>query len=269
MFGAERALRIVVKGGGDLASGVAWRLWRCGFLITVTEVERPTCIRRAVAFAEAVWEGETMVEGVKARRVSGPAGVETAWRERVLPVVVDPSASLVSEMSPDVVVDAILAKRNLGTRITDAPLVIGLGPGFVAGVDVHAAVETMRGHFLGRVIWEGEALPNTGIPGPVGGHTERRVIRAPSSGTFRARRAIGDLVVEDEVVADADGDPVRSRLPGVLRGILHDGIQVHPGMKVGDVDPRGVREHCFTVSDKALAIAGGVLEAILSEGRGE
>lgn len=268
-MGVDRTLRVVVKGGGDLASGVAWRLWRCGFLVAVTEVERPTCIRRAVAFAEAVWAGETTVEGVKARRVSGLAGVDAAWQAGVLPVVVDPLASLVGDIAPDVVVDAILAKKNLGTRITDAPLVVALGPGFVAGADAHAVIETMRGHFLGRVIWEGEALPNTGVPGPVGGHTERRVIRAPSSGTFRAWRAIGDLVAEGEVVADVDGDPVRSRLAGVLRGILHDGIQVHQGMKVGDVDPRGVREHCFTVSDKALAIAGGVLEAVLSKMRGE
>ncbi len=252
-----------------MASGVAWRLWRCGFLVAVTEVERPTCIRRAVAFAEAIWEGETVVEGVRARRASGSAGVETAWQENVLPVVADPSAGIVSELSPDVVVDAIIAKRNIGTRITDAPMVIGLGPGFTAGEDVHAVIETMRGHFLGRVIWQGEALPNTGIPGQVGGHTERRVVRAPSSGLFRGRRAIGDLVSEGEIVADVDGDPVRTRLAGVLRGILHDGVQVHEGMKVGDVDPRGVREHCFKVSDKALAIAGGVLEAILSSMRAE
>lgn len=258
-----RTVTVVVKGGGDLASGAAWRLWKCGFRVVVTEIPAPTVIRRKVAFATAVWEGETVVDGVRARRVEGAEGVRATWAEGILPVVVDPEAAIVRELRPDVVVDAILAKRNLGTRITDAPLVIGLGPGFTAGEDVHAVIETMRGHTLGRVIWRGQALPNTGIPGEVGGHAERRVVRAPCAGMFRGVREIGDMVRDGDIVAYVDAEPVRTRLSGVLRGLLHDGLQVHANMKVGDVDPRAEREHCFTISDKALAIAGGVLEAIL------
>lgn len=258
-----KTFRVVVKGGGDLASGVAWRLWNSGFQVVITEVAQPTAIRRAVSFAEAVWEGEAVVEGVRARRVSGAAEAEAAWTQGILPIVVDPSARIVAQLPADIVVDAILAKQNLGTRMTDAPIVIALGPGFTAGVDAHAVIETMRGHWLGRVIWDGQALPNTGIPAEMGGHGERRVIRAHRAGAFRGVRAIGDFVEEGETVAEIDGEPVPARLRGVLRGLLHDGLSVHPGMKVGDVDPRGEREHCFTISDKALAIAGGVLEAIL------
>ncbi|MDH7487949.1 MAG: selenium-dependent molybdenum cofactor biosynthesis protein YqeB [Anaerolineae bacterium] len=258
-----KTVTVVVKGGGDLASGVAWRLWNCGFQVVVTEIPAPTVIRRKVAFATAVWEGETVVDGVRGRKVEGAEGVRAAWAEGVLPVVVDPEAAIICELRPDVVVDAILAKRNLGTRITDAPLVIGLGPGFTAGEDVHAVVETMRGHTLGRVIWQGQALPNTGIPGEVGGYAEQRVVRAPCAGVFRGVREIGDMVDVGDVVAYVDNEPVRVRLKGVLRGLLHDGLTVHANMKVGDVDPRAAREHCFTISDKALAIAGGVLEAIL------
>lgn len=258
-----KIVTVVVKGGGDLASGVAWRLWNCGFQVVVTEIPAPTVIRRQVAFATAVWEGETTVDGVRARRVEGVDGIRAAWAEGVLPIVVDPEAAIVRDLRPDVVVDAILAKRNVGTRITDAPLVIGLGPGFTAGEDVHAVIETMRGHTLGRVIWEGQALPNTGIPGEVGGFAEQRVVRAPCAGVFRGVREIGDMVNEGDIVAYVDAEPVRVRLKGVLRGLLHDGLRVHANMKVGDVDPRAEREHCFTISDKALAIAGGVLEAIL------
>jgi xanthine dehydrogenase accessory factor len=261
VFGKD--LRVVVKGGGDLASGVAWRLWNSGFLVVVAEIAQPTAIRRAVAFATAVWDGATVVGGVRARRVEGAAGAEAAWTERILPVLVDPQAGIVRQLPADVVVDAILAKRNTGTRLSDAPLVIGLGPGFTAGVDVHAVVETMRGHALGRVIWQGEALPNTGVPGEVGGFSELRVVRSPCDGVFAGIRSIGDFVDADETLARVDGEPVRSRLKGVLRGLAHDGLRVHAGMKVGDVDPRAKREHCFTISDKALAVAGGVLEAIL------
>jgi len=203
------------------------------------------------------------VEGIRARLVDGLEEARRALAEGVVPVLVDPQARMAMELQPQVVVDARMAKRNLGTRMDEAQVVIGLGPGFVAGRDVHAVVETLRGHYLGRVILEGEAAPNTGIPGPVGGESERRVLRAPTEGVFRALKRIGDMVAEGEVVARVDGEPVRSRLSGVLRGILHDGLTVRRGMKVGDVDPRGVRDYCFTISDKALAVGGGVLEAIL------
>ncbi len=254
---------VVVKGGGDLGTGAAWRLHRAGFRVLVTETAQPTVIRRTVAFASAVYEGSITVDGVTARRVEDEAGIRAAWAADEVPTVVDPQGEWVARLRPQVVVDAIMAKQNTGTRITDAPIVVALGPGFVAGVDCHAVVETNRGHNLGRVILEGSAEPNTGVPGEVGGESARRVLRAPKDGLFRGGRAIGDRVRAGEVVAYVDDAPVVSQLDGVLRGLLHDGLAVHAGMKVGDVDPRAVVAHCFTISDKALAIGGGVLEAIL------
>ncbi|MDY7039998.1 MAG: selenium-dependent molybdenum cofactor biosynthesis protein YqeB [Chloroflexota bacterium] len=256
-------LLVVVKGGGDLASGVAYRLHRVGMRVVITELPRPTVIRRPVAFASAVFEGEVTVEGVTARLVESPARALTCLDEGVIPVLVDPEANVVRELHPDAVVDATLAKRNLGTRLTDAPVVVALGPGFTAGADCHAVVETERSHFLGRVITEGQAAPDTGVPGAVLGHAEDRVVRAPCGGTFRGERRIGDRVEAGQPVARVDGEPVVARISGVLRGLLADGLPVHAGMKVGDVDPRGVVEHCFTISDKARAVGGGVLEAIL------
>lgn len=262
MLGLDK-VTVIVKGGGDLGTGVAWRLHRCGFRVLVTETARPTVIRRAVAFASAIYEGSITVDGVTARRVEDEAGIRAAWAADEVPVVVDPEAEWVRRLRPQAVVDAIMAKRNTGTRITDAPIVVALGPGFVAGVDCHAVVETNRGHNLGRVILEGSAEPNTGVPGEVGGESARRVLRAPKDGLFRGVRAIGDRVQAGEVVAYVDDAPVVSRLDGVLRGLLHDGLPVHAGMKVGDVDPRAVVAHCFTISDKSLAVGGGALEAIL------
>lgn len=254
---------VVVKGGGDLATGVAHRLHRAGMRVVITELPRPTVIRRPVAFASAVFEGEISVEGVTARRVESVTQALACLDEGVVPVLVDPQAGVVRELRPDVVVDATIAKRNLGTHISDAPIVVALGPGFTAGVDCHAVVETARGHYLGRVITQGQATPNTGVPGAVLGYTEERVIRAPCGGVFRGERQIGDRVEAGQTVARVDGEPVVARISGVLRGLLADGLPVHAGMKVGDVDPRGVVDHCFTISDKARAVGGGVLEAIL------
>ncbi len=262
--GYDRALApllVVVKGGGDLGSGVAWRLHRCGFRVVILEQPQPTVIRRAVAFASAVFEGEVTVEGVRGRRAA-LGEVEGLLAQGMVPVLVDPEARSLGVLQPAVLVDAIVAKRNTGTQITDAPLVIALGPGFCAGRDCHAVVETARGHFLGRVYWQGEALPNTGIPGEIAGVGEERVLRAPADGRFEALAEIGDRVEAGQVVARVQGEPVVTRIHGVLRGLLHPGLQVRAGQKVGDVDPRGERRFCFTISDKALSIAGGVLEAI-------
>lgn len=254
---------VVIKGAGDLASGVAHRLWRAGFQIIMTEIPQPTVIRRTVAFAEAVYEGEVEVEGLPGRLVRDVEEARQVASRDEVAVLVDPQAAVVEELRPHIVVDAIMAKTNLGTSIDQAPIVIALGPGFRAGRDAHAVIETMRGHYLGRVIFYGEALPNTGIPGEVGGYSSERVIRAPSEGIFQGLKKIGDYVRAGEGVAAVDGEPVAAPISGILRGLLHDGLRVTPGMKVGDVDPRGEREHCFTISDKARAIAGGVLEAIL------
>ena len=253
----------MIRGAGDIASGVALRLRRAGFDVVMTEIERPTTIRRTVAFSDAIVNGEQTVEDVTALRAE-------TWEEACLylergsiPVLVDPDCACRAQLKPDALVDAILAKRNLGTAITDAPVVVGVGPGFTAGVDCHAVVETMRGHTLGRAYYEGSALPNTNIPGLIGGFAGERVLRAPADGTFQSAHRIGDLVEAGEPVGFVAGMPMTATISGVLRGLLADGVRVKKGMKSGDVDPRGEKEYCDLVSDKALAVAGGVLEAIL------
>jgi len=256
-------LVILIKGGGEMATGVAHRLFHSGFLICLTEIPEPLAVRREVSFCEAIYEGQKMVEGVKAIKVEGEAKVHQAWAEGLIPILVDPQCQVRQKLNPDVIVDAILAKTNTGTQINDAPLVIGLGPGFRAGEDVHWVVETNRGHNLGRVIERGEAEADTGVPGNIGGYTRERVLRAPSGGRFLGRKKIGDRVEKGESVAEVERLPVLSQISGVLRGLLRDRGWVEKGMKVGDVDPRATREHCFMISDKARSIGGGVLEAIL------
>jgi xanthine dehydrogenase accessory factor len=220
-------------------------------------------VRRRVAFCEAVCEGEKEVEGVVAKLISSPDEIFQVWRDGKLPLLVDPEAKVKNILKPDILVDAIIAKKNLGTKITDAPLVIGLGIGFQASKDVHVVIETNRGHNLGRVVLLGEAELNTGIPGEISGVSVERVFRAPKAGRFSTTKNIGDYIKVHEAVAFIDGAPVEALVGGVIRGVLRDGTQVQQGMKVGDVDPRGIKEYCYTISDKARAIAGGVLEAIL------
>ncbi len=253
---------VIIRGAGDIASGIALRLYNSGLRLVMTEIERPTTIRRTVAFSEAVMNGSQTVEGVLAKRADSFEEAVSLMDQGIIPVLVDPECLCRSQLSPDVLVDAILAKRNLGTQITDAPVVIGVGPGFTAGEDCHAVVETMRGHTLGRVYYKGSALPNTNIPGLIGGFSGERVIRAPRDGEFKSVHKIGDMVGESETVGYVDGEPVKTTISGVLRGLLADGIRVTKGMKSGDVDPRGKKEYCDFVSDKALSVAGGVLEAI-------
>ena len=246
-----------------MATGVAHRLARSGFRVGLTEIAEPLAVRREVAFCEAIFAGEKIVEGLVARRVLGREEIFRAWEEGRIPVLVDPECSIRREVNPDVIVDAILAKRNTGTDLGDAALVVGLGPGFRAGQDVHLVIETNRGHHLGRVIERGEATSDTGVPGEISGYTWERVLRAPVEGKFRAMKQIGDRMEPGEAAGEVSGVPVAVKIAGVLRGILRDGLWVQERMKVGDVDPRGVREYCFTISEKARAIAGGVLEAIL------
>ncbi len=253
---------VVIRGGGDIASGIALRLWRSGVRLVLCETERPTAIRRTVAFSECIAKGETQVEGVTARRVPLEEARD-CLKAGVIPVLVDPSGACIKTLRPDAVVDAILAKRNLGTTMDMAPAVIGVGPGFTAGVDCHAVVETMRGHYLGRVIWEGSAIPNTNIPGLVGGYAGERVLRAPAEGVFRQLLEIGAQVKAGDAAGTVEGQPVICQIDGVLRGILPDGTPVYKGMKSGDVDPRCSIDHCYCASDKALAVGGGVLEALL------
>lgn len=251
---------ILFRGAGDLATGSIVRLRRCGYKVAALETARPLAIRRTVALSEAVYEGEACVEGIRARLVQSlPEEAD------FVPVLVDPEADILKCMRPAALVDATLAKRNLGTRKDMAPAVIALGPGFTAGADVHAVVETMRGHELGRVIRQGAARPNTGVPGVIGGQSAKRVLHAPCGGKLRVLRDIGSLVEENEIVAYVDGEPVRAKISGLVRGMLREGFEVPRGLKMADIDPRPDTDW-HSVSDKARSVAGGVLEALLSLG---
>lgn len=263
---------VVLRGAGDLATGVAVRLARSGFYVIALETSAPTSIRRTVAFSEAVYDGEAVVEGLRARRAGSAAEALALARVGIVGLLVDPSGDCIPELSPQALVDAIIAKRNLGTRPGLAPIVVALGPGFQAPLDAHAVVETNRGHSLGRVILEGWAEKDTGVPGIIGGRGAERVVHAGADGVVEALCEIGDTVtVGTPILAirgRAEGDRliVTSPLGGILRGLVRPGTPVLAGQKIADVDPRGFREHCFSVSDKARAVAGGVLEAILRFG---
>jgi len=255
---------VLIKGAGDLASGIALRLRHSKIDVVMTDLPVPMAVRRMVAFSEAIRLGSTKVEDIRAERAGNAEEVRDCLSRGVIPVLADPEALIAGELRPEVIVDAIMAKRNTGTSIDDAKLVIGIGPGFTAGKDCHAVIETKRGHTLGRVITEGSAIPNTGVPGNVGGETIRRLLKAPCAGTFHPEKNIGDIVREGERVANVDGTPVYAQINGRIRGLLQDGVPVTKGLKSGDVDPRGTSSDHLTVSEKSLAIGGGVLEAILS-----
>ena len=254
---------VVIRGAGDLATGIALRLHRAGYQIVMTDLPAPTSIRRTVCFSEAIRLGEMTVEDISARKAETPEEALTLAQSGIVAVLADPTGACIPTLRPGAMVDAILAKKNLGTALTDAPVVIGVGPGFTVGIDCHAAVETMRGHTLGRAIYQGSALPNTNIPGLVGGYAGERVLRAPADGVFTRILDIGDEVQPGDIAGTVNGQPMKCTIGGVVRGILPSGTPVHLGMKSGDVDPRCKPEYCTTASDKALAVGGGALEAIL------
>jgi len=257
-------LVVAIKGAGEMASAIAWRLYMAHIRrIIMLERPSPLAVRRQVSFCEAVYEGRHTVEGVDALKVDSSAQAHAAWSLGAIAVLIDPDWNALRDLRPDVCVDAILAKKNLGTALSDAPLVIGLGPGFVAPRDVHMLIETNRGHHLGRVITTGGAEKNTGIPGKIDGFTVERVLRSPQDGCFEALLAIGDLVKQGDSVGSVGTAMVRAHVDGVVRGLIRSGTQVTKGFKLGDIDPRGNIEHCATISEKARAIAGSVLEAIL------
>jgi xanthine dehydrogenase accessory factor len=287
---AEKPLALI-RGGGDLGTGVALRLHRAGWRVLIAELLQPLVIRRKVAFASAIYDGSIEVEGaiglrIQAEHIESEAGF--CWSADQIPVVVDPDRIAAAQLRPIAVIDAIMAKHNAGTQINDAPIVVALGPGFTAGADCHAVIETERGHNLGRVYYQGSAAPNTGTPGTVGGQDALRTVRAPVAGIFYAQCKIGDRVKAGDGIGrvitvdvsltdsaagrlaaiDRDasqplGIVVKTRIDGVLRGILHDGLKVPANTKIADVDPRGEAEYCFTVSDKSWAVGGGALEAVL------
>lgn len=258
---------IIVRGAGDISTGTIHRLFRAGFPVLALESERPSAIRRKVAFSEAVYDGTATVEDVTAVRIDRAEQVKTILQQGKVPLLVDPAGESIRQLKPAVVVDAILAKKNTGTAMDMAALTIALGPGFEAGRDVHYVIETMRGHDLGRMIAKGFATPNTGVPGIIGGYGAERVIRSPGKGVFRGCREIADEVRSGEIIGTVtteDGEiPVTSRIAGILRGIIRDGYPVTEGFKLADVDPRlEEKKNCFTISDKARCIAGSVLELI-------
>ena len=262
---------ILVRGGGDLATGTIHRLWSAGLKVLVLEAEHPAAIRRQVSVSEAVYEGGAVVEGMRAALVKTLDEAVVVWHRGDVPVMVDPKGELIPQVRPAALVDAILAKKNLGTTRDMAPLTIALGPGFTAGVDVDFVVETKRGHKLGRIIREGAAAPNSGVPGIIGGYGAERVLHAQAAGIFRNLHSIADFVEAGEAVAEIetpDGQrlPVGTQISGILRGLLRDGYPVTKGFKVADVDPRRAElENCFLISDKARCIAGSVLELIAAE----
>lgn len=266
---------IICRGGGDLATGIVHRLHRAGFRVLVLETDHPAAIRRQVSFCEAVYEGKATVEGVTAQRIDSVSEMEEVFAGGCVPLLVDPKGEAVAELHPDVVVDAIIAKKNIGTTKEMAPLVIGVGPGFTAGVDVDLVIESMRGHNLARILEEGSALPNTGIPGNIGGFTKERVIHAPAEGFIQNIHQIGDVVEAGTTIAriyenmDESGNfggasvAVPATITGIIRGLIREGYHFPKGFKIADIDPReGERKNCFTISDKARSIGGSVLEAV-------
>lgn len=257
----DRSRVAIVRGGGDLATGVIYRLWRAGFSVLCLETGVPLVVRRTVAVAQAVFDGAFAIDGMHAVRISTLAGFAPGDR---ISVLVDPEGESIGALKPDLVVDAIMAKRNLGTHRGMAKLVLAIGPGFRAPEEVHGVVETKRGHDLGRLITVGEAIPNTGIPGMEMGFTVERLLRAPCDGRMRHVLSIGTHVERGDLVATADGLPVQAPISGVLRGLIHESVVVTEGLKIGDIDPRDEPAHCLSITDKALAVGGGILEGVLA-----
>ena len=266
---------IIVRGGGDIATGTIYKLHQSGYPVLVTEIANPSAIRRQVAFSEAVYEKSYTVEGVTCYFAENLTRAYELLKQRKVALMIDPDGAVIREVKPAAVVDGILAKKNLGTTMDMAPFTVALGPGFTAGVDVHAVVETMRGHKLGRIIYEGNAIPNTGIPGNIGGFTKERVIHAPAEGFIKNIHQIGDVVEAGTTIAriyenmDESGNfggsfvPVQATITGIIRGLIREGYHFPKGFKIADIDPReGELKNCFTISDKARSIGGSVLEAV-------
>lgn len=260
-------MKILIRGAGDLATGIASRLYGAGHRILMTEIDVPLTVRRTVALSRAVYEGYAQVENMRGVLAHDRAEAERIMEQGDVAVMTDEKASCRDWFAPDVIVDAILAKRNLGIGISDAPFVVGVGPGFTAGADCNCVVETKRGHTLGNIIWQGSAIPNTGVPGNVGGYTIERLIRAAADGKLEPRTRIGSFVRMGDIVAVTGGEPVYAQMSGIVRGMLQEGVTVTRGLKIGDIDARAEVSHCYTISDKARAIGGGVLEAVAGFGR--
>ena len=258
-------IKCVIKGGGDLASGVAYSLFRAGFTVVILEIPHPTAVRRTVAFSTAVTDGFIDIEGVTARKCEVNELLTKIGFEPLnyIPVIVDPESACLTRLKPHVFIDAIVNKKNYGTKITDAPFVMALGPGFTAGSDCHAVIETNRGHNLGRIIISGTAEENTGRPGGVMGHTFDRVLRNKKDGIFKTTHRIGDMVKRGDIIGYVNNYAFRSKIDGVIRGLLPDDFKVKYYTKIGDIDPRGDNAYCYSISDKSRAIGRAALEAVM------
>ncbi len=259
----KRKVRVVIRGAGELGSAVARRLWLAGFEVMAVDRPEPTAIRRKVCLANCIYTRKMKLEEIPASKADNLLQTRQLLQKGILPVLIDSEGKLIKKLKPQILVDARMAKKNLGTSIKDAPIVIGLGPGFEAGKDVHYVIETNRGHNLGRVIRFGKAEENTGIPGEIQGFSSQRLLRAPKKGIFKSKKNIGDFIIKGQIVGWVDGSPIKAQIKGMLRGIVKSGLEVNKNSKIGDIDPRGVKSYCFTVSDKANAVAGGVMEAVL------
>ncbi len=259
-------LVIGIKSAGEMATGIACRLFNANIKnIFMLETQSPLAVRRQVSFCETIYEKSITVESVNAQLTKDMYKVPFVWQENKVPIIIDPEWRSIQAIHPHVVIDAILAKKNLGTNMNEARLVIGLGPGFEAGADVHKVIETNRGHNLGTIIHKGIAVPNTGIPGDIGGFTKERVLRAPCKGIFKTELSIGTAIKKGGIIGYVEDQPIESKIDGVLRGLIKNGTKVRARLKLGDVDPRGNIEFCNTISEKARAIGGSILETILNE----
>ena len=257
-------MKVVIRGGGDLATGVAEVLYQSGFKILILDIEKPSSIRRSVCFSEAIYDGVTKVENIICKKVENENEIEKCWSEKIIPIMVDEKGEIIKKIKPDVVVDSIIAKKNLGTTKEMAPITVALGDGFEAGKDVDIVIETMRGHNLGRIITSGRAMKNTGIPGEIKGVSKDRVIYSKANGIFSSVKKIGDTVQKDEIIGYVGDVEIRGKISGVLRGIIREGYEVTENMKIGDIDPRiEEKNNCFTISDKARSLGGAVLRAIM------
>lgn len=257
-------MNILIRGGGDLGSGVAFRLHRVGWNVVITEIEKPLVLRRTVSYANAIYEKEAKVEGIIARYIKESKEIPELIDQRKIAVLISPERYFFPDYAPDVIVDARLLKKFVEYDLNTKPMVIGLGPGFKVGINCHVVIETNRGHYLGRAIWEGEALSDTGIPGTVSQKSKERVLRAPASGSIQSNIALGTFVKKGDLIGSINNQPILAPFDGCLRGLMHDGIYVQEGIKIGDLDPRLDKNLIHFISEKSLAIAGGVLEAIMT-----
>jgi len=259
-----RDLKICIRGGGDLASGIAYRLFKAGFQILILELKLPTMIRRSVSYGNAVYENEVVIENVKAKLIKNPLEIYKCWDDKIIPVMIDEEGKIINYIKAQIVIDARMLRRNISNNLKKNYALIGIGPGFEVGKNCNYAIETSRGHYLGRVIYSGSTQAPDGKPYPILGYSDERVIRAPEDGHFQNLKSIGDFVNKNDVIGKINNEFIHSKINGIIRGLIHPNVYVRRNQKIADIDPRGVKEYAFKISDKSLAIGGGVLEAVLN-----